>query len=393
MVEIAKNDTIDTATDLGTLAFATNPPTDTIGVINVIQFDDVWNESGSDDLVDYYRFESHELARVRVTFDSHSTLPDYANYVSVRPISGVSKIVGDTTSVHSAGAHRGANYEQALTTGCEAGMANYGSRYGIDVSEATCSLNEFPGAEAIWYLTGEPVVFEVRGFEWKGTYSEVEALSLFDIRTREVDYDLAMTPNLGTVSADSTVAFTSLTSATYDRGDGFDQVTFTGNRSAYTITGLDMGANSVTVNGAALLNVERLVFADQTLALDDEAAAGQTYRLYQAAFARAPDQGGLGHNVRLMDGDYTLKNMANAFIGSAEFIQKYGSNTTDTAYINALYNNVLGRNADDAGLTGWLQRLSDGSYDRADVLIGFSESAENQALVGQTIEPAGIWFT
>lgn len=147
-----------------------------------------------------------------------------------------------------------------------------------------------------------------------------------------------------------------------------------------------------------LVNVERVEFAPKfsspagnILAFDLEGAAGQTYRLYQAAFARTPDTDGLRHNVKLVDAGMTQHQMSSAFLGSAEFIQRYGSNTSDSAYINALYNNVLGRDAETAGLAGWIERLSSGAWDRAGVLIGFSESAENKALVAPAIEN-GIWL-
>ncbi len=83
--------------------------------------------------------------------------------------------------------------------------------------------------------------------------------------------------------------------------------------------------------------------------------------------------------------------MSSAFIGSAEFQQKYGTNVTDTAYINAMYRNVLGRDADQGGLDGWQGRLNDGSWNRTTLLIGFSESPENINLLANQIAN-GIWI-
>lgn len=140
-----------------------------------------------------------------------------------------------------------------------------------------------------------------------------------------------------------------------------------------------------------LTDIERIGYQDGTLAIDLDGNAGQTYRLYQAAFARTPDTKGLAHNVALMDDGLTLKALSAGFIGSAEFVQRYGQTTSDASFVNALYQNVLGRNADEAGLKGWLDRLTNGSWSRPDVLIGFSESAENKALVGGTIA-SGIWL-
>jgi Ca2+-binding RTX toxin-like protein len=178
-------------------------------------------------------------------------------------------------------------------------------------------------------------------------------------------------------------------------GEGTDTAIFSGTRSEYTISGSSertvVDSQSSRDGTDTLTDIERLQFSDGTLALDTSGTAGQTYRLYQAAFARTPDTEGLTHNIGLIDNGLSLRDMSSAFIGSAEFIQRYGNNTSDTVFINALYNNVLGRDADAAGLEGWQGRLADGSWDRIGVLIGFSESAENQALVGQAIQD-GIWL-
>ncbi|MTI42412.1 hemolysin type calcium-binding protein [Roseibium hamelinense] len=140
-----------------------------------------------------------------------------------------------------------------------------------------------------------------------------------------------------------------------------------------------------------LKDFEAVVFSDATVRLDTDGSAGQCYRVYQAAFDRTPDAAGVGHNIGLMDAGMSLKDMSSAFIGSAEFTETYGADTTDAVFLNALYNNVLDRDADDEGLAGWLSRLEDGSWDRADVLVGFSESAENQASVSDAIA-CGIWI-
>ena len=45
-----------------------------------------------------------------------------------------------------------------------------------------------------------------------------------------------------------------------------------------------------------------------------------------------------------------------------------------------LYKNVLDREADTSGLNYWLGQLNSGAETRYEVLLGFSESAENKAL-------------
>ena len=68
------------------------------------------------------------------------------------------------------------------------------------------------------------------------------------------------------------------------------------------------------------------------------------------------------------------------FLASAEFKQRYGENVSDSTYVNTLYKNVLGRDADTGGLNYWLSQLNSGAETRYEVLLGFSESAENKGL-------------
>jgi hypothetical protein len=185
-------------------------------------------------------------------------------------------------------------------------------------------------------------------------------------------------------------------SETFDGAAGRDTVIYQGARAQYTLgtIGTDRLVTDQTISRDGidrLTAIERLQFSDGTLAFDTSGNAGQVYRLYQAAFARTPDTPGLKHNVGLVDNGLTLQQMSSAFIVSTEFQQKYGTNLSDTAYINALYQNVLGRGPDPAGASGWQSLLNDGSWTRTTMLIGFSESPENIAKVAAAIAN-GIWL-
>ena len=75
----------------------------------------------------------------------------------------------------------------------------------------------------------------------------------------------------------------------------------------------------------------------------------------------------------------TYATSAQEFSSSQEFKNRYGANTTDTQYITTLYNNVLGRSPDAAGLTHYEGLLSSGRT-RGALLLDFSESPENRVL-------------
>jgi hypothetical protein len=172
-----------------------------------------------------------------------------------------------------------------------------------------------------------------------------------------------------------------------DGQDGMDTVVFGGYRAAYSLT-LDGGVCSVvdTLHGITtrLANVERLQFSDQSVALDVDGNAGDAYRLYQAAFDRTPDKPGLGFWINGMDAGLTLVQAAAGFVDSAEFAEKYGADSSDDQYVQALYQNVLHRAPDAGGYDYWMHTLQ--LVSRAQVLVDFSESAENQAQVTGAIQ-------
>ncbi len=168
-----------------------------------------------------------------------------------------------------------------------------------------------------------------------------------------------------------------------DGGAGLDMAVFSGNRAQSSLTKLGDG---FTVSGPdgndSLINVERLSFADKNLALDIEGTAGQAYRIYQAAFDRIPDIAGLSFWIASMDSGVTLRQVASGFISSAEFQSQYGASPSNFQLTTLLYENVLHRAPDQAGLDYWNKELDRG-LTREDALMYFSESAENKvALIG-----------
>ncbi len=118
---------------------------------------------------------------------------------------------------------------------------------------------------------------------------------------------------------------------------------------------------------------------DQVTGLNTD--SGEMFRLYNAAFARFPDADGLRYWInQFSSGKNTRRVVAQSFLVSEEFTQKYGSNVTHEMYVNNLYKNVLGRDADSEGLNYWVGNLENGIETRYEALLGFAESAENKAL-------------
>jgi glucose/arabinose dehydrogenase len=107
-------------------------------------------------------------------------------------------------------------------------------------------------------------------------------------------------------------------------------------------------------------------------------------RLYFACFQRVPDYAGLTFNAGLVrNGMVTLTQLASFFATSPEFIATYGS-LDNTQFVTLLYRSVLGRAPDAAGLAGWVSLLNGGAS-RGQVVLGFSDSTEFQALIGNEV--------
>jgi Ca2+-binding RTX toxin-like protein len=169
---------------------------------------------------------------------------------------------------------------------------------------------------------------------------------------------------------------------TINGGGGIDTVVLSGSHSAYSVTN---SSGTITTSGTdgtdTLTNVERLHFDDESLAFDTSGDAGQAYRLYQAALDRAPEAAGLGFYIDTLAQGWQLHDIAQNFLQSPEFQANYG-NLTDRAFVEQLYLNVLHRAGEESGILFHINELALG-LDRAQVLINFSESPENQAnLIG-----------
>jgi hypothetical protein len=183
-----------------------------------------------------------------------------------------------------------------------------------------------------------------------------------------------------------------------DGGAGRDHAVFGGRLSDYLVTWSQTEAlvedrRSGSPDGSdRLVDVERLVFADGTLALDIDGVAGQAYRLYQAAFARTPDEGGLGYWIDQLDAGRSLHEAGDGFIGSAEFRALYSAVSGSDGFVARLYDNILGRAGEAEGIRFWADALDSGQSDKATILIGFSESAENRAGLATVLDD-GIWYT
>jgi hypothetical protein len=121
-----------------------------------------------------------------------------------------------------------------------------------------------------------------------------------------------------------------------------------------------------------------------------DGAAAEVARLYDTTFGRLPDAGGLTYWTHVLESGTTLTQVAQGFIASAEFQGAYGA-LDNTGFVSLLYSNVLHRAPDAGGLAYWVSLLNAGMDSRAQVVVGFSESAEHIGNTAPHIDH-GIWL-
>ena len=105
------------------------------------------------------------------------------------------------------------------------------------------------------------------------------------------------------------------------------------------------------------------------------AATGDVYRLYLGVLDREPDLAGFeGWTARLASGT-AYETVVAGFVGAPEFVTRFDV-PDSRAFVTLLYNNVLGRAPDAAGLDHWVAQIDGGARSRPQVVTLFVSSPE-----------------
>jgi hypothetical protein len=127
-----------------------------------------------------------------------------------------------------------------------------------------------------------------------------------------------------------------------------------------------------------------------------EHRALEVNQFFEAFLGRPADTAGQAFFVNALLHGATELDVMQAILSSAEYQASHASNV---AFLTGLYAQVLGRSADTAGLTAWLQLLQNGAVSRAQVVHAFLTSAEADqrfveadylALLGRPADSAGL---
>ena len=109
---------------------------------------------------------------------------------------------------------------------------------------------------------------------------------------------------------------------------------------------------------------------------------GQIDLLYVATLGHAPDAIGLGYWITQMNAGGSLVTVAQSLIGSPEYQAAHGGDSNGT-FVSGLYNSLLGRAADGAGLGYWTSVLDSGTETRAQLAAGFASTSEIMQIQSQ----------
>ncbi|MFA5427170.1 MAG: DUF4214 domain-containing protein [Sulfurimonas sp.] len=87
----------------------------------------------------------------------------------------------------------------------------------------------------------------------------------------------------------------------------------------------------------------------------------QVIEVYIAAFNRAPDAAGLEYWANhILEDDWSISQVSESMFLSSEVALTYPASMSNEEFLIAIYNNVLGRSPDSAGLAYWLEQMQNG---------------------------------
>lgn len=168
---------------------------------------------------------------------------------------------------------------------------------------------------------------------------------------------------------------------------GLGNSTITGGASDYSVVKLAGAASNYTVaasNGHAVVtdkitgkttDISKIQYVEvgggDALIFAKNATEASIASLFEVAFGRNADAAGLDYYYDLAKDGVSLNQIANALVKSAEFGPR--SLLDDAAFVNTLYQNTFGRNAESAGQAYWLDAMQNHGITRAEVIRSFAE--------------------
>jgi hypothetical protein len=180
---------------------------------------------------------------------------------------------------------------------------------------------------------------------------------------------------------------------------GLDTALFQGPRGSYSVASVGSGAD-LTFDVAdltsgrdgtdRLVGIERLKFADTSVALDLQGAAGMTAKLIGALFGRPSvlNKQFVGVGLSLFDAGMSYDQVAAAAVATDTFAQFAGDHS-NAAFVSLVYRNIVGTAPSLPELNNFLNLLDSGAYSQATLAVAAAETIQNQ----QNINLVGLQQT
>ena len=149
------------------------------------------------------------------------------------------------------------------------------------------------------------------------------------------------------------------TTAHIDGGLGINTSIYSHNASTYQITHNPNGSSTVAGNGLTdtLVNIERLTFSDDKIALDLDGNAGTTAKILGAVFGAASvsNKQYVGIGLSCLDAGWTYENLMAVALDAA-------GAKTHAAVVNLLWTNLVGSAPTAAQAAPYVALLDNGTY-------------------------------
>ena len=118
------------------------------------------------------------------------------------------------------------------------------------------------------------------------------------------------------------------------------------------------------------------VVVDAINSTDVQSNLAPIIRMYDDIFDRNPDDPGFDFHVGLLRDGISFQVITNSVLDAPEFALKYGQQTSQD-FVEFLYQDILGRTGETAGINYWVNVLDNANITRGDALAYFLESNEN----------------
>lgn len=169
-----------------------------------------------------------------------------------------------------------------------------------------------------------------------------------------------------------------------DGGVGVDTSVYADARASYTLAKAGAGYQLRDGAGAVdtLVAVERIQFADASLAIDLDGHAGTTAKIIGAMFGKQflSNASFVGIGLDLLDRGMSYADLVALALSTGLFAQLAGSRS-DADFVRLVYKNVVGRDAEPTDLAFYVGELTNGHFNQASLALLACELDLNKAQI------------